>query len=229
MTRYSWALLAVAAALGLRWFLAPLLGDTNPYHTVWAAVVFSAWYCGLVPPSSAPWRERWAFGICFCHHLIRLPFRIAPTFLGVVGFLFLSGFIVALGELNRRAQSAQLHHARLLDLANDAIIELDMAGDTIKYWNQGAEKLYGWTQAEAIGKNIHSLLKTVFPATFDESKAALKREGYWEGDVIHTRHDGTPSGYSHPLDVAADRQQWGRSVAGGQPRHYRAKESAAGG
>ncbi len=191
VARYGWAVLAVAAALGLRWFLAPLLGDTNPYHTVWAAVVFSAWYCGLGPSIVSALAG--ALGVWYLFlpppHSFAVQNR-ADVF-GVVGFLLLSGFIVALGELNRRAHSAQLHHARLLDLANDAIIELDMADDTIQYWNQGAEKLYGWTQAEAIGKNIHSLLKTVFLATLDEIKAVLKREGRWEGDVIHTRRDGT--------------------------------------
>ena len=189
--RYSSALLAVAAALGLRWFLAPLLGNTNPYHTVWAAVVVSAWYCGLGPSIVSALAG--ALGVWYLFLPPSLSFAVQnrADVLGVVGFLFLSGFIVALGELNRRAQSAQIHHARLLDLANDAIIELDMAGDTIKYWNQGAAILYGWTQAEAAGKTIHSLLRTVFPISLDESKAVLNREGYWEGDVIQTRHDGT--------------------------------------
>src|SRR5271156_6326300 len=45
--RYSLAIGAAAVALLLRELLFPLLGSNNPYHTVWAAVVFSAWYCGL--------------------------------------------------------------------------------------------------------------------------------------------------------------------------------------
>jgi signal transduction histidine kinase len=47
--RYGLAILAVIVALLLRRFLAPLLGENNPYHTLWPAVVFSAWYCGLGP------------------------------------------------------------------------------------------------------------------------------------------------------------------------------------
>ncbi len=191
VARYGWAVLAVAAALGLRWFLAPLLGDTNPYHPVWAAVVFSAWYCGRGPSIVSVLAGALGVWYFFLPVANSFALRNPRDISGVVGFLLVAGSIVALGELSRRARSAQLHHARLLDLANDAIIELDMADDTIQYWNQGAEKLYGWTQAEAIGKNVHSLLKTVFPATLDESKAVLKREGYWEGDVIHTRRDGT--------------------------------------
>ncbi len=191
VARYGWALLAVVAALALRWLLTPLLGDTVPCLTLWTAVVFSAWYCGRGPSIVSILAG--ALGVWYFFLPVSNSFalRNPRDILGVVGFLLVAGSIVALGELNRRAHSAQIHHARLLDLANDAIIELDMADDTIQYWNQGAEKLYGWTRAEAIGKNIHSLLKTVFPATLDESKAVLTREGCWEGDVILTRRDGT--------------------------------------
>jgi hypothetical protein len=47
--RYAVAVIAAIAALILRKLLNPLLGSDNPYHTAWAAVVFSAWYCGLRP------------------------------------------------------------------------------------------------------------------------------------------------------------------------------------
>jgi hypothetical protein len=43
------AIFAAVAALILHKLLNPLLGGDNPYHTVWAAVVFSAWYCGVGP------------------------------------------------------------------------------------------------------------------------------------------------------------------------------------
>src|SRR5580692_7306946 len=47
--RYGLATLAAIVALWLRQLLSPLLGEGNPYHTLWPAVVFSAWYCGLGP------------------------------------------------------------------------------------------------------------------------------------------------------------------------------------
>lgn len=47
--RYGLAIFAAVLALLLRQLLTPFLGESNPYHTVWAAVVFSAWYCGLGP------------------------------------------------------------------------------------------------------------------------------------------------------------------------------------
>jgi K+-sensing histidine kinase KdpD len=47
--RYGLAVLAALASLLVRETLSPFLGASNPYHTVWLAVVFSAWYCGFGP------------------------------------------------------------------------------------------------------------------------------------------------------------------------------------
>jgi hypothetical protein len=47
--RYALAAGAVAVALYLRKLLNPLLGAENPYHTLWLAIAFSAWYCGVGP------------------------------------------------------------------------------------------------------------------------------------------------------------------------------------
>jgi K+-sensing histidine kinase KdpD len=107
---------------------------------VWSAVAFSAWYCGLGPSIFTAISS--ALGVWFFLLQPYYSFAIQnpAEFSGIVGFLILSGFIVALGEGNRRAQSMRFHQAHLLDLANDAIIELDIADDTIKFWNQGCRE-----------------------------------------------------------------------------------------
>ena len=191
--RYIIALLAVGAALALGRFLTSLLGNASLYHTLWAvvaAVGFSAWCCGLAPSILAA--VSGALGAWFLfltpHGSLTMP--SGADVLDLFAFLLVSSLILALGEANRRGQSLRLHQARVLDAANDAIIEVNPADDTIKYWNQGAEKLYGWTGAEAVGKGINSLLKTVSPQPLDLSKATLTQQGNWEGEVIHTRRDG---------------------------------------
>src|ERR1700682_1838990 len=45
--RYSLAISSALAALLLRKILTPLFGHENPYLTTWAALVISAWYCGI--------------------------------------------------------------------------------------------------------------------------------------------------------------------------------------
>ncbi|MDB5561106.1 MAG: domain S-box, partial [Hyphomicrobiales bacterium] len=80
--------------------------------------------------------------------------------------------------------------ARLLDLAHDTVFVRDMH-DVITYWNQGAEQLYGWTGGEAIGKVSHELTRTIFPAPVERINAELLRTGRWEGELVHSKRDGT--------------------------------------
>jgi PAS domain S-box-containing protein len=91
---------------------------------------------------------------------------------------------------NQAANAMLRERARLLDLTHDTIFARNM-NDTITYWNLGAEKLYGWRADEAIGKNSHKLMKTVFPEPLESINAELARTGRWEGELLHTKRDGT--------------------------------------
>jgi PAS domain S-box-containing protein len=79
--------------------------------------------------------------------------------------------------------------ARVLDLANDAIMVLDAAG-RITFWNRGAERLYGWSKEEASGRNAHELLRTEYPEPFEAIEAALAEHGHWQGELKHTTRSG---------------------------------------
>jgi PAS domain S-box-containing protein len=78
----------------------------------------------------------------------------------------------------------------LLNLTHDTIFVRDMS-DSIRYWNRGAEELYGWTPEQAIGKSSHELLWTVFPSPLDDIQAEFLRTGRWEGELKHTKANGT--------------------------------------
>jgi hypothetical protein len=64
-------------------------------------------------------------------------------------------------------------------------------GGMINFWNQSAEKLYGWRKEEAIGRVSHNLLQTQFPKTLEEIDSELVRTGRWEGKLVHTTRDGS--------------------------------------
>jgi PAS domain S-box-containing protein len=89
----------------------------------------------------------------------------------------------------KRIERELAEKARLLDLSNDAIMVRDV-DDRIVLWNTGAEKLYGWTRGEAIGKDLHSLMQTEFPKPMDEILSQLRREGQFRGEVVQIARDG---------------------------------------
>ncbi len=93
-------------------------------------------------------------------------------------------------ERTLKDQTAKLRDlAALLELADDAILVRDMSG-RVTYWNRGAEKLYGWTREDAIGRVKQELLSPKYPKSFDDLQADLLREGKWEGELVHRRKDG---------------------------------------
>ena len=342
--RYSFAVLAGVFALALRNLLTPWIGTQNPYHTLWAAVVFSAWYCGVGPAivtTGIGLAGVWYWFLSPSHSFSMSDPRTQAA--GMVSFALLSGFIIALGETNRRSQvrkrlaedavvekesefhlladsipelcwmaredgyftwynrrwydytgttaqqaegwgwqsvhdpkmlpsvldrwKASLAHGQafemefplrradgvfrwfltrikpfhasdgkvvrwfgtstdideqrqlqqslvgareqlelrvgertaelekkatellqkaiLLDLANDAIFVRD-ADDKISYWNEGAERLYGWRASDAVGHSTHEMLHTEFPVPLEY---IFSRDN-WEGELRHTKRDG---------------------------------------
>lgn len=59
-------------------------------------------------------------------------------------------------RLNSRFNAAlksQLMHSQILDQIHESVITMDLAGFILS-WNLGAEKLFGYTSAEAVGQNI---------------------------------------------------------------------------
>ena len=92
-------------------------------------------------------------------------------------------------DLLRRQTNALQAHTELMELAHDTIIVRTVDG-LITFWNAAAHRMYGWTDDEVQGKNIHQLLRAEYDTTLHEINATLFKVGYWEGEVIHKRRDG---------------------------------------
>jgi PAS domain S-box-containing protein len=75
-------------------------------------------------------------------------------------------------------------------LSNDAVMIRNVDG-TIRYWSRGSEKLYGWEARDVLGMTSHQLLETVFPVPLEVIEEELRTKGFWNGQLIHKRRDGS--------------------------------------
>ncbi|HEX4899628.1 MAG TPA: PAS domain S-box protein [Pyrinomonadaceae bacterium] len=89
-----------------------------------------------------------------------------------------------LGEERIREQAA------LLDQAQDAILVRDL-NQNILFWNKGAERIYGWSAPEALGKNVFDLLLKERSPQFDTARRAVLEAGEWSGEIQQYRRDGS--------------------------------------
>jgi PAS domain S-box-containing protein len=99
--------------------------------------------------------------------------------------------LIACEDITERksAEEALRRQANLLEQTHDAIFIWERP-NRITYWNQGAERLYGFSREEAIGRASHELLQTVHPLPIPLFEAALERDGRWTGELTQTAHDG---------------------------------------
>jgi len=81
----------------------------------------------------------------------------------------------------RQAEERIREQAALLDAANDAIYVRTL-DNKVTYWNDAAERLHGWTRAEALGHKITELGKTD-AAAFEAAQETLMEQGYWSGEL----------------------------------------------
>ena len=71
----------------------------------------------------------------------------------------------------RRAEEAQARLAAIVESSDDAIVSKTLDG-VIRSWNAGAERLFGYTAAEAVGRPITLIIP---PERLDEERAILER------------------------------------------------------
>jgi two-component system CheB/CheR fusion protein len=91
----------------------------------------------------------------------------------------------------RQAEKAVRFHANLLNTIEQSVIATDLDGMVI-YWNRFAEKLYGWTAKEALGRRIMELTTPeMFAGQAEEIMSDVRQGKSWTGEFTVRRKDGT--------------------------------------
>jgi PAS domain S-box-containing protein len=89
----------------------------------------------------------------------------------------------------KTAEDRVREQAALLDLASDAILVRDLRGQ-VRFWNKGAERLYGWSAQRAIGDQMAALFPKQDKPALAVAEQALLAHGEWTGELRkHTQKD----------------------------------------
>jgi PAS domain S-box-containing protein len=200
---YGLAVLCVSIALGAALFLERFSFRDVEVPLFLFALALTAWYGGPGPAVLAFLLSLLSFDYFFTEPIHTLYISVSDLPYSIV-FASFAALVTWFSAVRRRVESdlrqardkleieveERTRQASLLNLTHDSIFVRDMS-DVITYWNRGALELYGFTPQEAIGKRTHDLLHTAFPASLEEIGAQLLETGRWEGELKHTRADGT--------------------------------------
>ncbi len=155
--RYAAALAVSSIALYI-WFLWPVM-RRDPFAIFIAAVIVSARYLGFGP---ALWCTA-VSGLAIDYFALepRFSFSLSANDYGrLLVFIAVSVLTASLARQRFRAQTraeqVQRQMAAMVESCDDAILTGDVNG-IITTWNQGAERLYGYSAAEAIGMPVDVL------------------------------------------------------------------------
>lgn len=92
-------------------------------------------------------------------------------------------------EERHRAEEQIRAQAELLDKTNEAII-VRALDDQILFWNKGAERLYGWTESEMIGRPAGLLLQPGQSEQIAEAHRNVMARGEWAGELDKVTREG---------------------------------------
>jgi PAS domain S-box-containing protein len=129
-------------------------------------------------PCHSPSAQRW-FRLRASHHQGPGALRVVVTHENITQ--------------RREAQANAYMHASLLDEIDVSVI---VTGPdlTVLSWNAGAERLYGWTAKETIGRSASETIlppDSILEADAEEFNLSLARDGRWDGEYTVRRKDGS--------------------------------------
>jgi PAS domain S-box-containing protein len=122
----------------------------------------------------------------------------------------------------RQTGAASAYLASIVQFCEDAIIGKTLDG-TVVSWNTGAERIYGYSAAEMIGRSISVLIPSYRPEELPEIYDAIKRGEAVDGlETVRIRKDGTAVEVSltiSPIKDAGGRVVGASTVARDITRH----------
>jgi two-component system sensor kinase FixL len=206
---YLVALLASLVSVGVRIVLEPWLGDRSVYLLLAPALFLSAIMGGVGPALLC-------CGVC----ILGMILFLGPARHAELAHLLSAGIFVALGvamgvaggRLRASAASAaralqeversRAHLQSILDTVPDAMVVIDEHG-VMQSFSLTAQRLFGFTEAEAIGRNVSTLMPSPYREAHDSYLSRYLRTGEARiiglgRIVVGERRDGS----TFPMELA---------------------------
>ncbi|HYX13749.1 MAG TPA: PAS domain S-box protein [Nostoc sp.] len=89
----------------------------------------------------------------------------------------------------KQAEQKIREQGLLLDVSSDAILVRNIHNQ-ILFWNQGAERLYGWKTAEVVGNNVLQLLYKDISPQLEDAYLRVMNTGEWRGELHQLTREG---------------------------------------
>lgn len=184
--QYAVAVVSVAVALGVRLEFARFFGENVPYLQFFPAIVVASWFGGFGPGVVATALSAIAADYYF---LAPAGFGITDS-ADVVSFVLFSAVGLVIATLNERlhavraslkaeAASAENRAERLSAIINttvDGIIVIGRRG-LIESFNPGAQRMFGYSNDEVLGRNVSMLMPSPYRQEHDGYLARYEQTG----------------------------------------------------
>lgn len=158
------AILAILAGVAAHVLLAPVVGDRVAFLVFVPAVVLASAHSGLAPGALAAMLGVWCGLFLAQRHgpISDADIASAIVFAGVAAAIVVGGesFQRSRREaaaVNRDLAAREAHLSSILDTVPDAMILIDEQGIMLSF-SSAAEHMFGWTAAEALGRNVSLLM-----------------------------------------------------------------------
>jgi len=194
--RYAIAIIAVGAGLLVQETLNRALGKQLPtFILLYPPVLLVAVLAGLRPGLVAT-----LLAVLDADYLFMSPvghFAISSVSDLVSLTIFLAmGILVSLfaeryrqGERQKHTMEAHRQQSEMMNASFDAIMVV-RPGKGVESWNRGAERLYGYSESDTLGRDPHELLNTSPATLWSWIIAILRQQDTWECELRQKTKDG---------------------------------------
>jgi PAS domain S-box-containing protein len=168
----------------------------------WAEALGDGWVNTLHPDDRASVHAQWYLAVrakqefTSEHRFLTPQGQVNWVFVKAIGIYdesgTVTGYIGTMMDTTDRKAAAQKiqEQAALLNITTDAIIVWDLDSQ-IKFWNKGAESIYGWTATEAIGVRAEQLFCPDIPLETSAAFNTVQQRGAWQGELHKLTKTGT--------------------------------------